>query len=127
MPGGFLSVSSNGSEDGIVWALAVYACNANQHVEPGILYAFDAADFLGKRDIIGQFKELWNSKEYAARDDVGYFAKFTYPTIANGKVYAASWGSVPSHEWDKCAPKEVPSDRGQLNVYGLLPAPLKAR
>jgi len=127
MPGGFLAVSSNGSEDGIVWALAVYACNANQHVEPGILYAFDAADFLGKREVIGQFKELWNSKEYAARDDVGYFAKFTYPTIANGKVYAASWGPVPSHEWDKCAPKEVPSDRGQLNVYGLLPTSLSAR
>ena len=123
MPGGFLAVSSNGNEDGIVWALAVYACNANQHVEPGILYAFDAADFLGKKEPTAQLKELWNSKEYAARDDVGYFAKFTYPTIANGKVYAASWGSVPSHEWDKCAPKEVPSDRGQLNVYGLLPAP----
>jgi hypothetical protein len=123
MPGGFLAVSSNGNEDGIIWALAVYACNANQHVEPGILYAFDAADFLGKKEPTAQLKELWNSKEYAARDDVGYFAKFTYPTIANGKVYAASWGPVPSHEWDKCAPKEVPSDRGQLNVYGLLPTP----
>jgi hypothetical protein len=123
MPGGFLAISSNGNEDGIIWALAVYACNANQHVEPGILYAFDAADFLGKKEPTAQLKELWNSKEYAARDDVGYFAKFTYPTIANGKVYTASWGSVPSHEWDKCAPKEAPSDRGQLNVYGLLPTP----
>ena len=125
MPGGFLAVSSNGNEDGIIWALAVYACNANQHVEPGILYAFDAADFLGQRDMTGELKELWNSKEYAARDDVGYFAKFTYPTIANGKVYAAGWGPVPSHERDKCAPEGVPSDRGQLNVYGLLPLSAK--
>lgn len=121
MPGGFLSVSSNGIEDGIVWALAVYACNANQHVEPGILYAFDAAEFMGKKEPTAQLKELWNSKEYSARDDVGYFAKFTYPTIANGKVYVAGWGPVPPHERDKCAPKEVPTDRGQLNVYGLLP------
>ncbi|HEV3037169.1 MAG TPA: hypothetical protein VHA33_05220 [Candidatus Angelobacter sp.] len=123
MPGGFLSISGNGHEDGILWALAVYACNANQHVEPGILYAFDASDFLGRKDPTAQLRELWNSKEYASRDDVGYFAKFTYPTIINGKVYVAGWGAVPSHEWDKCAPKEVPSDRGQLNVYGLLPAP----
>jgi hypothetical protein len=125
MPGGFLSVSSNGKEDGILWALAVYGCNANQHVEPGILYAFDASDFLGKRDVTAQLKELWNSKEYAVRDDVGYFAKFTYPTVANGKVYAVGWGAVPPHEWDKCSPKEVPSDEGELNVYGLLPLSAK--
>jgi hypothetical protein len=127
MPGGFLSISSNGKEDGIIWALTVYACNANQHVEPGILYAFDASDFLGKNDVTAQLKELWNSKEYAVRDDVGYFAKFTYPTVANGKVYVAGWGTVPPHEWDKCAPQVVPSDRGELNVYGLLPSPLSAK
>src|SRR5260370_23237862 len=36
MPGGFLSISSNGTSNGIVWALALYGCNANHDGEPGI-------------------------------------------------------------------------------------------
>lgn len=116
MPGGFMSVSSIGTSNGIVWALAVYACNANQHVEPGILYAFDASSFSGN-----QLKELWDSRQNGSRDDVGYFAKFTYPTVANGKVYAAGWGAVsPLAPPTSCAPNTVPSNQGELSVYGLL-------
>lgn len=121
MSGGFMSISSNGTSNGIVWALAVYACNANQHVEPGILYAFDASQFQPQQpQSTKALTELWDSKQNVTRDDVGYYAKFTYPTIANGRVYVASWGQVPSSQLFQCAPSGVPSNQGQLIVYGLL-------
>jgi hypothetical protein len=47
-------------------------------------------------------KELWDSRQDAARDDVGAFAKFNAPTTANGKVY-------------------VPTFSSYLAIYGLLP------
>jgi hypothetical protein len=95
MPGGFLSTSSNGTTNGIVWALTPHACDTNSHVEPGALLAFDATNFSGSgtpRTLVN----LWDSTQNLARDDVGYFAKFTYPTVAAGKVYVGSWGSVPA-------------------------------
>jgi len=94
MPGGILSISANGSTlgSGIVWASHPYQGNANQAVVPGILRAYDASDLT---------RELWNSKQNASRDDIGNFAKFCPPTIANGKVYMASFS-------------------GHLAVYGLL-------
>ncbi len=94
MPGGFLSVSASGSQagTGIVWACTPYDANANWVTVPGIVHAYDAAN-------IGH--ELWNSKMNASRDDVGMFAKFCAPTIANGKVYASTFSN-------------------QLQVYGLL-------
>ena len=125
MPGGFLSTSSNGTANGIVWALTPHACDANQHVEPGALYAFDASNFAGAgptRTLV----ELWDSTQLLARDDVGYFAKFTYPTVANGKVYVGSWGSVPLANENKCAESSTPAaptNKGQLVVYGLLASP----
>jgi hypothetical protein len=126
MPGGFLSTSSNGTSNGIVWALTPHACDANQHVEPGALFAFDASNFTGSgatRTLV----ELWDSTQNLGRDDVGYFAKFTYPTVANGKVYVSSWGSVPAANENKCAESATPaapSNQGQLVVYGLLAAPV---
>jgi hypothetical protein len=94
MPGGFLSISANGNKTGtgIVWASHPYEANANQQTVAGILHAYDASDLR---------KELWNDKQNRARDDVGKFAKFCPPTIANGKVYMASFS-------------------GYLHVYGLL-------
>ncbi|MFL6214860.1 MAG: BACON domain-containing protein [Blastocatellia bacterium] len=91
-----LSLSANGSQagSGIVWALCAFSGDANSQTVAGILRAFDATDVS---------KELWNSKQNAARDDIGSFAKFNPPTVANGKVY-------------------VPTFSGQLHVYGLLPA-----
>lgn len=60
---------------------------------PGILYAFDASNLQN---------ELWNSQENPVRDSLGDVAKFCPPTIANGKVYMATFS-------------------GYLVVYGLLP------
>jgi hypothetical protein len=105
-PGGFLTVSSNGSSNGIVWALTPYSGGANSNVVSGILYAFDAVNFTGT-GTTKTLTELWDSKQNAARDDVGNYAKFTYPTVSNGKVYVVSWGNAAS-------------GAGQLCVYGLL-------
>jgi hypothetical protein len=94
MPGGMLSISANGSTagSGVLWASLPWQGDANQQVVPGILRAFDAQD-------VG--RELWNSRQSIARDDVGNFAKFCPPTVADGKVFLATFSN-------------------KLNVYGLL-------
>ncbi len=93
MPGGILSISANGSTpgSGIVWASHPMT-NANHATSRGVLRAYDASN-------VGT--ELWNSTQNLARDDVGDYAKFCPPTIANGKVYLATFSN-------------------QLAVYGLL-------
>jgi hypothetical protein len=93
MPGGMLSLSADGSTPGtgIIWAIVPTFDAVGLNVR-GILRAFDASNLT----------ELWNSTQNERFDDVGAFAKFSAPTIANGKVY-------------------VPTFSGQLHVYGLLP------
>lgn len=97
-PGGFsnsaplsLSADSAAPGSGIIWATAGYAQQSNGSDLAGILRAFDADDLS---------HELWDSRQDAQRDDLGNFAKFAPPTIANGKVY-------------------VPTFSNQLVVYGL--------
>ena len=96
-PGGILAVSANGTNagTGIVWASHNLVGDANQAVRPGILRAYDAQNVTN---------ELWNSERVSARDSVGNLAKFNAPTVANGKVYLATFSN-------------------RLNVYGLLPSP----
>ena len=81
-----LSLSANGNQEGtgIVWGSGAFSANANRNTVAGILRAFDATDLT---------KELWDSKQNAARDDVGNYAKFSPPTIANGKVYLATFSN----------------------------------
>jgi hypothetical protein len=83
--GAFLSVSSNGSVDStaVLWTSFAANGNANQSVRPGILYAFDANDVT---------KVLWNSSQVPT-DDPGNYAKFNCPTVANGKVYLATFSN----------------------------------
>lgn len=97
MPGGILSLSSNGSKPGtgILWVNRTLTGNPNQMVVPGALQAFDAMDVT---------HELWNSNWNSKRDSVGKHPKFVPPTIANGKVYMATFSN-------------------KLNVYGLNPPP----
>jgi hypothetical protein len=96
MPGSMLAVSSNGQTagTGILWATHPLQGDALRAVVPGILQAFDASNVT---------RELWNSNMIPARDSIGRFAKWVCPTIANGKVYMATFSN-------------------QLVVYGLLPA-----
>jgi hypothetical protein len=93
MPGGFLSLSANGTQGGIVWATLPLDKNANNATVTGIVRAFDATDVS---------KELWNSEQNPARDSAGNFAKFNPPTVVNGRLYVATFSN-------------------QLVVYGLLP------
>ncbi len=104
MPGGALSLSANGNQagTGIVWASHPHdqdvkdsqghVMDANQHIVRGILRAYDASDLT---------RELWNSQlapddsTDANSDSIGNFAKFCPPTVANGKVYLASFGRDP--------------------------------
>ena len=72
------SVSSNTTNNGIVWVV--------QHTQTtNILHAFDATN-LGT--------ELYNSEQNPSRDRVGPAVKFTLPTIADGKVFAPSVNQV---------------------------------
>jgi hypothetical protein len=98
-PGAMLSLSANGNKDGILWA-AIHATGDSWHESrPGILHAYDADNIQ---------HELWNSLENPQRDDCGNYSKMAPPTIANGKVYLASFGTQNTGS-------------GQLCVYGLLP------
>jgi hypothetical protein len=102
--GAMLSLSANASTpgsnastpgSGIIWATRSNGGNANHMTVPGALHAFDASNVA---------VELWNNQQNLARDDFGNWAKFCPPTIANGKVYLATFSN-------------------QLIVYGLNPPP----
>ena len=100
MPGGFLSISANGNNDGIVWASTPYVADAVHQVVQGVLYAFDASTL----------QLLWTDKANDARDEIGRFAKYCPPVVANGKLYMATFG-----------PNGTQDGSGALVVYGLLP------
>lgn len=101
MPGGMLSLSANGQLPGtaILWASFPPFLNANQQVVDGELIAYNASQFDSQNRLV----MLWRSHQNPSRDDYGKFAKFCCPTIANGKVYQATFSN-------------------KLNVYGLLAA-----
>lgn len=71
-PGGNMSVSSNGTSNGILWSVEAGGAN--------VLHAYDATDVS---------KELYNSNQAGARDHFGVAVRFTVPTVINGKVYVA--------------------------------------
>jgi hypothetical protein len=98
--GGALAVSSYGKAPGTGVLWATYAdptSTANgsddEHYRtPGIVAAFDATDVS---------KPIWTSQDDATRDGLGNWAKFSPPTIANGKAYVGTFSN-------------------ELVVYGLL-------
>ncbi|MGA8087872.1 MAG: chitobiase/beta-hexosaminidase C-terminal domain-containing protein [Terracidiphilus sp.] len=81
-PGPTFSISSNGTQDGIAWAVQADQFNTNG---PAVLYAFDATDL---SDI------LYESDTNATRDSAGPANKFSVPVVTNGKVYVAAHGEV---------------------------------
>ena len=90
MPGGILSLSANGAQDGILWAMHNARDNdSGESIVEGIVRAYDARDL----------HELWNSA-MSPGDQVGLYGKFCPPMVAGGKLFVATF-----------------SDR--LQVYGL--------
>jgi hypothetical protein len=86
MPGGMLSLSASGGTDGtgVLWAYLPESGDANQAVVPGALHAFDATN-------VGV--ELWSSSQNPA-DSPGNFGKFASPTIADGRVFLATFSNA---------------------------------
>jgi len=78
MRGPTLTISSNGSNDGILWAVQFDAQSTGGRA---ILHAWDADDIT---------RELYNSTWAGSRDLAGTAVKFAVPTVANGRVYVAA-------------------------------------
>jgi hypothetical protein len=76
-PGSAISVSANGTANGIVWA--------HDNTSPGVLYAFDATNLT---------HELYNSSQAGTRDQFGSGNKYITPTIADGQVFVGTTNSV---------------------------------
>jgi len=92
MPGGFISISANGKNDGLLWASTPLKDDAFVTIVRGALRVFDA----------DTMEQLWSTDDKNGRDDDFFFAKYCPPTIANGKVYLATFSNA-------------------LNVYGPMP------
>jgi hypothetical protein len=76
-PGTTPSISANGDQDAILWAI--------QNAQPAVLVAYNATNLS---------KELYNSSQAGRRDQMTGGIKFVVPTVANGKVYAGSQNAL---------------------------------
>jgi hypothetical protein len=86
-------ISSNGTSNGIVWALDNSAWNSACPSSCQVLFAYDATNLATL---------LYDTTQASgSRDQDGGAVKFTVPTVANGKVYVGG--------------------RTTLTAYGLLP------
>ena len=96
-----ISVSSNGTSNGIVWTLAPVDGNANQAVVAGIVRAHDATAFdpVNNTDDTRKLKLLWDGTKAGVTFQ---FSKFCPPIVADGKLY-------------------VPTYSGRVDVYALKP------
>jgi hypothetical protein len=90
MPGGRLVVSSNGTmpRTAVVWGVYPTQGNANSNVVHGALVAYDATTVLNG----GRLKQLFHSDANPA-NDMGNFAKYSTPVVANGKVYVGTFSN----------------------------------
>lgn len=124
MPGGMLSISADANKagTGIVWALV--PLNGDANTQRGVraqLLAFDPQNI--KNDI-------WRSEPLDASfgpNSVGLFAKFVAPTVANGKVFVATYGdrenpAGPARYFEQNGPPpgSIPKNF-YVAVYGLRP------
>jgi hypothetical protein len=89
MPGGRLVVSSNGTTPGtaVVWGVYPVNGNANTRVVHGALVAYDATTAAN-----GKLKRLFWSDTIPA-NNMGNFAKYSTPVVANGKVYVGTFSN----------------------------------
>jgi PQQ-like domain len=77
-PGAMPSVSADGTNNGIVWAV--------ENENPAVLHAYDASNLA---------HELYNSRQApSGRDHFGSGNKFITPMVAHGKVYVGTTDGV---------------------------------
>ncbi|HEV7490409.1 MAG TPA: hypothetical protein VGO25_06355 [Rhodanobacteraceae bacterium] len=91
--GGVMTLSSNASTagSGILW-VSLPSASGGHGLTHAQLHALDASTLM----------EIWNSDQNTV-DNMGYWPKFSPPTVANGHVYVGSLS-------------------GSVSAYGLLPA-----
>jgi hypothetical protein len=90
MPGGRLVVSSNGvaTGTGVIWAVYPTQGDANSKVVHGALVAYDATRVING----AKMKQLFHSDTNPA-NNMGNFAKYSTPVVANGKVYVGTFSN----------------------------------
>ncbi len=114
MPGGFLTLSANGTDQGsgIIWATMPFREDANHQVVTGILRAFDASDV--------SKNQLWSSEESGnPNDSLGLFAKNNPPVVANGKVFVAAFQQERIDNNTRQHSKAPGGLQAALAIYGL--------
>ena len=89
-PGATPSISANGTQNGIVWAISTKTWNGPD-TRAAVLYAYDAMK-LGE--------PLYTSEQNSERDRAAMATRFVIPMVVNGRVYFGT--------------------RGEVEVYGLL-------
>jgi hypothetical protein len=118
MPGGYLTLSSKGSDagTGILWALVPANGDGNScRGVKAMLMAFKADDVM---------QELWRSQGRDinlsdTKDSVGLLARFNPPVVANGKVFVGTAGDGEQlQRYGGPRPFE-PALNYYLAVYGL--------
>jgi hypothetical protein len=113
-----LAVSANGNKtgSGVVWAVVPLDGDANrQRGVKGIMIAADAQDIT---------RTLWTSEQFAERDRLGLFAKFSTPMVANGKVFVATYGDdEPRRTYPPNSSPDAFPKNYNVAVYGLIPQP----
>lgn len=81
-PSPTFSISSNGTQNGIAWAVRADQFNTSG---PAVLYAWDANDLT---------KTIYESDSEATRDTAGPANRYSIPVVTNGKVYVATKGEI---------------------------------
>jgi len=84
-------VSSDGTEDGLLWVVATKEWNESSSDKPFVLHVYDAKNIT---------HELYNTEQRSTRDRGSMTVRFAMPTVADGHVFVGA--------------------RGRLDVYGLL-------
>jgi hypothetical protein len=107
-PGATPSISTKpDNSNAILWALDAtqYCTHESPGCGPVVLHAYDATNLS---------TEFWNSSQ-GTGNAAGLPVKFTFPTVANGKVYVGTRGNDSQQSGTTAT---IP---GELDVYGLLP------
>jgi hypothetical protein len=82
-PGAGLTLSANGNNGAILWALEWHAAS---HL--GTLHAYDPQNLA---------HEIWNSDQTGSRDSLGVTSRLNVPLVINGKVYVSGRGTLTAY------------------------------